>query len=301
MAATDSAARRDDLVALYHELSDCQKCPLAADRNTVVFGTGDPDADLMFVGEAPGFNEDKQGKPFVGQAGKLLDTAAGRDRAGARAVLHRQRAQVPAPGQPRSCAPGDRGLRRTPVQADRADPAAGGLLARQFRHEAALRAAGGHHEGAWSPAGPRAGRAHGLPVSDLPSSGSPLHPGDAGAAARGLQGAAGPADATAARRGGRAGSRARAEPEPEPEVGAARRTSSETDQLGLCRRTGGCGARPRARLLHCPRAAIRLSPGATIRDDDAATPGRFAARRPHCRRGTRLRLVSQAFTSKSRG
>jgi uracil-DNA glycosylase family 4 len=73
VAATDSAARRDDLVALYHELSDCQKCPLAADRNTVVFGTGDPDADLMFVGEAPGFNEDKQGKPFVGQAGKLLD------------------------------------------------------------------------------------------------------------------------------------------------------------------------------------------------------------------------------------
>jgi DNA polymerase len=73
VAATDAAARRDDLVKLYHELSDCQKCPLAADRNTVVFGTGDPDADLMFVGEAPGFNEDKQGKPFVGQAGKLLD------------------------------------------------------------------------------------------------------------------------------------------------------------------------------------------------------------------------------------
>ena len=54
-------------------------CPTArsarwpADRNTVVFGTGDPNADLMFVGEAPGFNEDKQGKPFVGQAGKLLD------------------------------------------------------------------------------------------------------------------------------------------------------------------------------------------------------------------------------------
>ena len=73
MAATDPTARRDDLVALYHELSDCQKCPLAADRTTVVFGTGAPDADLMFVGEAPGFNEDKQGKTFVGQAGKLLD------------------------------------------------------------------------------------------------------------------------------------------------------------------------------------------------------------------------------------
>ena len=74
MAATDQQARRDDLVALYHELSDCAKCPLADGRSTVVFGTGDPDADLMFVGEAPGFNEDKQGKPFVGQAGKLLDT-----------------------------------------------------------------------------------------------------------------------------------------------------------------------------------------------------------------------------------
>ncbi len=72
-AATDTARRRDDLVAFYHELSGCTKCPLAEGRTTVVFGAGDPDADLMFVGEAPGFNEDKQGKPFVGRAGKLLD------------------------------------------------------------------------------------------------------------------------------------------------------------------------------------------------------------------------------------
>ncbi len=75
VAATDPTqdTRRDDLVAFYHELADCTKCPLAEGRTTVVFGTGDPDADLMFVGEAPGFHEDKQGKPFVGQAGKLLD------------------------------------------------------------------------------------------------------------------------------------------------------------------------------------------------------------------------------------
>jgi uracil-DNA glycosylase len=72
-AAIDAQRRRDELVAFYHELSDCTKCPLAEERNTVVFGTGAPDADLMFVGEAPGFHEDKQGKPFVGQAGKLLD------------------------------------------------------------------------------------------------------------------------------------------------------------------------------------------------------------------------------------
>jgi uracil-DNA glycosylase family 4 len=71
--ATDPVPRRDALVAFYHELSDCTKCPLAEGRTNVVFGTGDPDANLMFVGEAPGFNEDQQGKPFVGRAGKLLD------------------------------------------------------------------------------------------------------------------------------------------------------------------------------------------------------------------------------------
>jgi uracil-DNA glycosylase family 4 len=73
VTATDPRARRERLVELYHELADCTKCPLAETRTTVVFGTGDPDADLMFVGEAPGFHEDQQGKPFVGQAGKLLD------------------------------------------------------------------------------------------------------------------------------------------------------------------------------------------------------------------------------------
>src|SRR5687767_15320221 len=61
-------------LAAYREATlGCTRCALAAGRTQVVFGTGDPDADLMFVGEAPGFHEDKQGKPFVGQAGKLLD------------------------------------------------------------------------------------------------------------------------------------------------------------------------------------------------------------------------------------
>jgi len=53
--------------------SSCTKCALAAGRTQVVFGSGNPSADLMFVGEAPGFHEDQQGVPFVGQAGKLLD------------------------------------------------------------------------------------------------------------------------------------------------------------------------------------------------------------------------------------
>jgi uracil-DNA glycosylase len=51
----------------------CTRCRLAEGRTQVVFGSGNPRADLMFVGEAPGFHEDKQGVPFVGQAGKLLE------------------------------------------------------------------------------------------------------------------------------------------------------------------------------------------------------------------------------------
>jgi uracil-DNA glycosylase len=66
-------ARVDSLHALGEQVSACTRCRLAQGRTQVVFGVGDPHADLMFVGEAPGFHEDKQGIPFVGQAGKLLD------------------------------------------------------------------------------------------------------------------------------------------------------------------------------------------------------------------------------------
>ena len=61
------------LELLQQEASGCTRCRLAEGRTQVVFGVGNPDAELMFVGEAPGFHEDKQGYPFVGQAGKLLD------------------------------------------------------------------------------------------------------------------------------------------------------------------------------------------------------------------------------------
>jgi uracil-DNA glycosylase len=62
-----------ELHAYRDEVADCTRCALAGGRTQVVFGSGDPAADLMFVGEAPGFHEDKQGVPFVGAAGKLLD------------------------------------------------------------------------------------------------------------------------------------------------------------------------------------------------------------------------------------
>jgi uracil-DNA glycosylase len=54
------------------DASTCTKCRLAEGRTQVVFGTGDPSADLLFIGEGPGFHEDKQGEPFVGAAGQLL-------------------------------------------------------------------------------------------------------------------------------------------------------------------------------------------------------------------------------------
>ena len=61
-----------DLTALNTDAQSCVKCGLHQGRNTVVFGVGNPNADLMFVGEAPGADEDKQGEPFVGRAGQLL-------------------------------------------------------------------------------------------------------------------------------------------------------------------------------------------------------------------------------------
>ena len=63
----------DELQSYADSVAGCVRCRLSQGRTQVVFGAGNSHADLMFVGEAPGFHEDKQGVPFVGQAGKLLD------------------------------------------------------------------------------------------------------------------------------------------------------------------------------------------------------------------------------------
>jgi uracil-DNA glycosylase family 4 len=57
---------------LREEIGDCQRCPLGKGRNKLVFGAGNPEAELVFVGEAPGRDEDVKGEPFVGKAGQLL-------------------------------------------------------------------------------------------------------------------------------------------------------------------------------------------------------------------------------------
>jgi len=84
--STDSAQKffaMGNLAAIAGETEKCELCDLSKTRNKVVFGAGDPNARLMFIGEAPGADEDRQGTPFVGRAGKLLTnmiTAMGLDR-----------------------------------------------------------------------------------------------------------------------------------------------------------------------------------------------------------------------------
>ena len=65
--------RAEALLAIREDLGDCTRCALSAGRNKIVYGDGDPNARLMFVGEGPGADEDAQGLPFVGRAGQLLN------------------------------------------------------------------------------------------------------------------------------------------------------------------------------------------------------------------------------------
>lgn len=74
---------RSTLVELREKIGDCHLCPLGDTRIKLVFGVGNPNAEVMFIGEGPGFDEDRQGEPFVGKAGQLLDkimAAIGLDR-----------------------------------------------------------------------------------------------------------------------------------------------------------------------------------------------------------------------------
>src|SRR3978361_27888 len=73
MGTASAEERREALVALYREVKACRGCPLFETSNSVVVGAGNADADLMFIGEAPGAEEDRQGLPFVGRAGGLLN------------------------------------------------------------------------------------------------------------------------------------------------------------------------------------------------------------------------------------
>lgn len=73
LPSSSNKDKRSRLIDLFNETKNCQQCELVRKRNKFVFGSGSPDAQIMLISEAPGFNEDQQGKPFVGEAGKLLD------------------------------------------------------------------------------------------------------------------------------------------------------------------------------------------------------------------------------------
>lgn len=70
--SASSAVDAQSLEAIRAELGDCRRCKLAGGRTHLVFGVGNPQAELMFIGEGPGADEDLQGEPFVGKAGQLL-------------------------------------------------------------------------------------------------------------------------------------------------------------------------------------------------------------------------------------
>ena len=145
-AAATSAARNQDAVPRLEriaaltwddfaaDVARCDACGLCKSRNKTVPGVGDVAAEWMFVGEAPGAEEDARGEPFVGQAGRLLDSMLGalgmkRDPQ----CLHRQRAEVPATEQPHAGARRGRRLPALPRAADRPDPAQADRRARQER------------------------------------------------------------------------------------------------------------------------------------------------------------------------
>ena len=77
----------ETLDAIRADLGECTRCRLSEKRQTIVFGVGRPDADLMFIGEGPGRDEDRQGEPFVGRAGRLLTEMIEK-------CFHRRRADV---------------------------------------------------------------------------------------------------------------------------------------------------------------------------------------------------------------
>ena len=115
------------------ELGDCKRCKLCTTRTNIVFGVGNPDANLVFVGEAPGADEDAQGEPFVGKAGQLLDEDDRGDGLRPRRRLHLQRPQVPPARQPQPRARRGGQLRAVLEEAAGRDPAADDRRAGEVR------------------------------------------------------------------------------------------------------------------------------------------------------------------------
>ena len=137
---------RPTLDQIRRELGDCRRCKLCTGRKNIVFGSGNPRADLVFVGEGPGENEDLQGVPFVGPAGDLLTKMI--------AAMGFSRNDVyicnvvPPAGQPQPGAGRDRRVRAVPARAAARAPAPGHRRAGQVRGADAAARHHPHHEDA---------------------------------------------------------------------------------------------------------------------------------------------------------
>ena len=211
-----------------------------------MFGAGNADADLMFVGEAPGASEDEQGVPFVGQAGKLLETLLGEIGMARAEVFICERPEVQAARQPRSRSRSRSRTAREYLyrQVELIQPSVictlGNFSTKLLRDDPT-----GITRVHGQPQVLTLGRARGAAVSDLPSRGRAVHAADAGDAARGLRAAAGSCWRRA-RPPSRSGSRTRsslaeirrdARAGEEGATGAVDATSAtetaEPDQMGL--------------------------------------------------------------------
>ena len=181
------------LAAYAAETAGCVRCRLAETRSQVVFGSGNPDAELMIVGEAPGYHEDQGGLPFAGQAGELLAQLLAGIGLTPRLGLPRERAQVPAAAEPRSARGRDRRLRAAPLPPDRARATPCRRDARQLRHEAPLRPVARDHARARPGARGDARLDDGAPLPALPPGRRALHAVDAEGARGRLRAPARPA------------------------------------------------------------------------------------------------------------
>ena len=204
-----------NLDALRTEASSCTRCALSQGRTQVVFGNGHPDADLMFVGEAPGLPRGPAGHPVRRPGREAPRQAARRDRADARRRLRREHAQVPPAGEPRPAARGEAPVRAVALRADRADQAEGDRDARQPRDQAADRQGDRDHARPRPAAAGDLRAAHGDDLPDLPPGRRALHAGDAQGARGGLREDPGAASSRRPSRCRRSPSSV-AEPEPEP-------------------------------------------------------------------------------------
>ena len=251
-----AARRREALKEVYAQAQTCVRCAeLAATRKTVVFGAGNADAELMFVGEAPGRERGRAGLPFVGQAGKLLETLLGE--------IGMARAEVfianvlkcrppgnrdPQPVEIENCQ--DYLYRQVELIQPRVICTLGNFSTKLLREDPT-----GITRVHGQPEVLHAGQARGAALPDLPSGRRAVHAAHAGDAARGLRAPAG-----AARAGGARPSRStrlrRASPFGQPERSQA--PEPEIEELAAQRSVRTCGP-PTSVLTAPPGPASRIS------------------------------------------